>query len=75
MQIPPNYGLKYAEGFHALYAELAKKYDVALVDFFLEGVALDEALMQEDGIHPSVEAQARLLENVWPALQTTLKNR
>jgi lysophospholipase L1-like esterase len=31
--------------------------------------------MQEDGIHPSLEAQARLLENVWPALQTTLKTR
>ena len=75
MRIPPNYGVSYAEGFHALYGELAKKYDVALVDFFLEGVALDEALMQEDGIHPSVTAQSRLLENVWPALQTTLKNR
>jgi acyl-CoA thioesterase I len=73
MRIPPNYGTTYAEGFYALYGELAKKYDVALVDFFLEGVALDEALMQEDGIHPSVKAQSRLLENVWPTLRTTLK--
>jgi acyl-CoA thioesterase I len=75
MQIPPNYGTGYANGFHALYADVAKKYDVALVDFFLEGVALNEALMQEDGIHPSVTAQSRLLENVWPALQSTLKKR
>ncbi len=73
MRIPPNYGTTYAEGFHALYAELAKKYDVALVEFFLDGVALDETLMQDDGIHPSVKAQSRLLENAWPALRTTLK--
>lgn len=75
MQIPPNYGAQYADGFHALYSALAKQYDVALVDFFLEGVALDETLMQEDGIHPSSKAQRRLLENVWPALQTILKKR
>lgn len=73
MRIPPNYGTTYAEGFHALYAELAKKYDVALVEFFLDGVALDETLMQDDGIHPSAKAQSRLLENAWPALRTTLK--
>ena len=75
MRIPPNYGAQYADGFHALYAELAKQYDVALVDFFLEGVALDDTLMQEDGIHPSSKAQGRLLANVWPTLQTILKKR
>lgn len=73
MRIPPNYGAAYANGFHALYAELAKQYDVAHVDFFLEGVALDDTLMQEDGIHPSAAAQGKLLENLWPALRTTLQ--
>ena len=75
MRIPPNYGAQYADGFHALYSALAKQYDVALVDFFLEGVALDETLMQEDGIHPSSKAQRRLLDNVWPVLKTILKKR
>lgn len=73
MRIPPNYGAQYADGFHALYGELAKKYDVAHVDFFLEGVALDDTLMQADGIHPSAAAQSKLLDNVWPALRTTLQ--
>lgn len=72
MQIPPNYGAAYADRFHGLYRALAKKHDVEYVDFFLEGVALDDNLMQADGIHPSAEAQSRLLDNVWPALQATL---
>jgi acyl-CoA thioesterase-1 len=73
MRIPPNYGEAYANGFYALFGELAKQYDVAYVDFFLEGVALDEELMQDDGIHPAAAAQGRLLDNVWPALRSTLK--
>ncbi len=72
MRIPPNYGAAYADRFHALYGALAEKHDVEHVDFFLEGVALDDKLMQADGIHPSAEAQSRLLDNVWPALRATL---
>ncbi len=73
MRIPPNYGAAYADRFHALYGALVREHGVQHVDFFLEGVALDDALMQADGIHPSAEAQARLLDNVWPALRATLK--
>ena len=63
---------EYAERFHALYGELARKYRTPLVDFFLEGVALDDALMQGDGIHPNAKAQPRLLDNLWPALSSVL---
>jgi len=73
MRMPPNYGAEYANSFHALYGELAKKYDVPLVDFFLDGVALDESLMQDDGIHPNAAAQPKLLDNLWPALSKVLK--
>ena len=73
MRMPPNYGAAYADGFHALYAELARRYGTPLVGFFLEGVALDEKLMQADGIHPTAQAQPRLLDNLWPALQQVLK--
>jgi acyl-CoA thioesterase-1 len=72
MRMPPNYGPEYANSFHALYAELAKKYDVPLVDFFLDGVALDDTLMQADGIHPNATAQPKLLDNLWPALSKVL---
>lgn len=73
MRMPPNYGATYAGQFHALYGELGKKYGIPVVDFFLEGVALDEKLMQSDGIHPTAEAQPRMLDNLWPALQKVLK--
>jgi len=72
MRMPPNYGAEYANSFHALYGELAKKYDVPLVDFFLDGVALDDSLMQADGIHPNATAQPKLLDNLWPALSKVL---
>ncbi len=73
MRIPPNYGAAYAEQFHAMYGELARRYDTPLVTFFLEGVALEDRLMQPDGIHPNAEAQPQLLENLWPALQRVLQ--
>ena len=73
MRMPPNYGAAYADGFHALYGELAQRYETPLLGFFLEGVALDEKLMQADGIHPTAAAQPRLLDNLWPVLSQVLK--
>lgn len=73
MRIPPNYGPGYAERFHALYSQLAERYRLPLIPFLLEGVALDARLMQSDGIHPNVEAQARIVDNVWPVLEPLLK--
>jgi acyl-CoA thioesterase-1 len=73
MRMPTNYGPAYADGFHALYGELAKKYDAPLLDFFLDKVALEPKLMQDDGIHPTSEAQPILLDNVWPVIKPVLK--
>jgi acyl-CoA thioesterase-1 len=72
MRIPPNYGKLYAEDFHNVYIELADRYDIALVPFFLEPVALDFDLMQPDGYHPTAVAQPLLLEHIWPALSALL---
>ena len=38
----------------------------------MEGVALNEALMQDDGIHPNAEAQSILLDNAWPIIRQAL---
>lgn len=73
MRMPTNYGPAYTEGFHKLYGELAAKYGAAHIDFFLDRVALDPKLMQEDGIHPTTQAQPILLDNVWPTLKPLLK--
>jgi acyl-CoA thioesterase-1 len=68
MRIPPNYGPRYAEGFHALFGELAAATGAALVPFLLEGIATDAALMQTDGVHPTADAQPLILANVLPVL-------
>ena len=72
MKIPPNYGLRYTSDFYASFTSTAQKFGVPLVPFFLEGVAAHPELIQEDGIHPTAEAQPRLLENVWPYLKPLL---
>ncbi len=75
MRLPPNYGKAYTEKFHAVYTELAEEHEVALVPFFLAGVARQAELMQPDGIHPTAAAQQQLLANVWPILQPMLKEQ
>jgi len=73
IHLPPNYGPEFTRQFHAIYSELARAHDTALVPFLLEGVALAPGLMQPDGIHPRASAQPRLLDNVWPHLEPLLK--
>ncbi len=70
--IPPNYGPAYANGFADVYQDIARQQDIPLVPFLLEGVATDYDLMQADGLHPTAEAQKRLLDNVWPYLEPIL---
>lgn len=74
MKIPPNYGLKYSRQFSANYQNLAKKFSIPLVPFFLQGVAGNPALFQLDGLHPTALAQEKLLKNVWPTLNKMLEN-
>ena len=73
MKIPPNYGLKYSRQFSNNYQNLAKIHQIKLVPFFLDGVAGNPKLMQADGLHPTAEAQTKMLENVWPTLNKMLK--
>jgi acyl-CoA thioesterase-1 len=71
--IPPNYGPAYTRGFKQLYEDLGGQEGVALLPFILDGVALEPALMQADGIHPNSAAQPRILDNVWPVLLPLLE--
>lgn len=75
MQIPPNYGPRYTQSFKSVYPRLAERYDVGLIDFFLAGVALNEDLMQPDGIHPNAEGQPVMLDNAWPVIESRLAER
>jgi acyl-CoA thioesterase-1 len=68
MRIPPNYGQEYTQQFAGLFARIAKSQQVALLPFFLEGVAQRNELFQADRIHPNEAAQAIMFQNVWTAL-------
>jgi acyl-CoA thioesterase I len=75
MQVPPNYGTRYASDFEGLFAEVAKQARASLVPFLLKGVAdRKDALewFQPDRIHPLAKAHPTMLDNVWPALKPLL---
>jgi acyl-CoA thioesterase I len=72
MRIPPNYGPAYSEQFHSAFGQVAGKLHLRLVDFLLQNIAQDAALMQSDGIHPNERGQPHLLQNVWLALNPML---
>lgn len=72
MQLPPNYGQRYTQAFAQVYKDVASSQQLAWVPFFLEGVGGVPGMMQADGIHPTTQAQQRLLDNVWPSLEPLL---
>ena len=75
MQMPPNYGREYADRFAGMFEHVARAHKAPLVPFLLKGVAdAPDAmrLFQADRIHPREEAQAAMLDNVWPELRKLL---
>lgn len=77
MEVPPNYGPEYAQGFTAVYDAVERMrpslaQSPVLAPFFLADVILDPELMQADGLHPTSRAQPRLLDSLWPALEPLL---
>lgn len=73
MKLPPNYGADYTNAFQAMYADLAKRYDVQFMPFFLDGVAAKADLNQADGIHPTGAGYAIVAENTWRYVEPLLK--
>ena len=74
IRIPPNYGQRYIDDFDRVFRDLADELDVPWIEFFMEGVALNDELMQSDGIHPNAAAQSVLLDNAWPMINAALVN-
>ena len=73
MKLPPNYGADYTKTFQAMYADLANRFDVRFIPFFLDGVATKTDLNQADGIHPTGRGYAVIVEGLWPVLKPLLK--
>jgi acyl-CoA thioesterase-1 len=74
MLAPPNYGAEYAARFNSIYPDLAKKFDVPLYPFFLDGVAADARLNQADGIHPTAAGVDIIVGNIMPTVEAFLRN-
>lgn len=66
MLAPPNLGRDYEAEFNTVFPRLAKEHDVAFYPFFLEGVAAQPALNQDDGMHPNAEGVAVIVERITP---------
>jgi acyl-CoA thioesterase-1 len=71
MRMPPNYGLQYTEAYRRAFEEVARAQEVPLAPYLLAGVDRRE-LFQADNLHPTAEAQPRILENVWRRLAPLL---
>ena len=72
VRLPPNYGASYTQGFQDIFREVSAARGVPLVADLLRDVAEHWDLMQADGLHPTAEAQERILDNLWPTLQPLL---
>jgi len=64
IRIPLNYGFTYTQKFEQVYLDLVKQFELPFLPFLLESVALDYDLMQSDGLHPTADAQPKVLEDV-----------
>ena len=72
MVLPPNYGRRYISAFENIFTELADLHQIPFVPFLLDGIATTRDLVQRDGIHPTVEAQPMILEDIYPVLEGLL---
>jgi acyl-CoA thioesterase-1 len=72
MQMPTNMGPEYTSQFATMYPDVAKKTQVTLIPFLLEGVGGVPSLNQADGIHPTAPGHKIVAETVWRTLQPLL---
>ena len=74
MEAPPNLGERYTGAFRAVFPEVARDSDAALVPFLLDGVAGVPELNQSDRIHPTAEGHRAIARTVWPVLAEVLRS-
>jgi len=75
MRAPRNLGPAYYTKFDRIYSDLARKHQVALDPFFLEGVALRPELNQADGLHPNAQGVAMVVRRLLPQVRELLAGR
>jgi acyl-CoA thioesterase-1 len=75
LEVPPNYGAKYAGEFRRIFPELAEKHGLPLHGFLLAGVAGEAEMNIADGIHPNERGHARIAENLLAFLKPMLPGK
>lgn len=73
MRAPPNMGRDYGVAFQQVFTDLARLHDVEFYPFFLDGVAANAALNQDDGMHPTAEGVAVIVERILPAVEALIE--
>ncbi|RFA31409.1 arylesterase [Alkalilimnicola ehrlichii] len=73
IRLPPNYGAAFSERFEAMFRDLTAEHSIALVPFIPDDLDEHAELVQDDGIHPTAQAQPLLLDKVWPVLEPSLR--
>ena len=75
MIVPPRFGWNYMLAFQSVFPRLAEKYNLPLVPFLLDGVALKADMNTPDGIHPNAAGANRIADTVWPYLEPLVHER
>jgi len=73
IHIPPNYGPAYTQVFYQTYLELSERHDTFFVPFILQDIGDKPELMQADGVHPTADAQPKVLGNMWPTIKSAIE--
>ena len=74
IRIPTNYGPRYSAEFEDVFRQVSEHFGVQWIEFFMDGIAFDDELLQDDRIHPNALAQPILLDNAWPIISATLND-
>lgn len=72
LKAPRNLGARYQKDFDRIYPDLARQYNLPLLPFFLEGVALKPELNLADGIHPNLQGVEVMVQNILPVIEPLL---
>ncbi|MDX2258680.1 MAG: arylesterase [Hyphomicrobiaceae bacterium] len=72
MKAPRNWGEDYARSFDAIFPDLAARHGLGFYPFFLEGVAVDPSLNQDDGMHPNARGVDRIVAGILPSVEALI---
>ncbi len=68
-----NLGALFGDSYQKMFKNLAKEYDTGYYPFFLEGVALEPGMVQEDGLHPTARSVEVIVDGIFSEVEDLLE--